>query len=118
MLPRPSTQRATLTASLLVLTGCVVGGVNAIAPLESDDDDDEISVSESPALGSVPDDSDDGQGVVAPGDVGEGDAGGADSATPRQSCDSGLCSDLPDGCVSAQRDEHVYVFCEALLPWS
>ena len=113
MLTRLRTQRATLTALLLALTGCVIGGTNAIAPAAQEvDDDGEISVSESPAIGSHSDASDPGEGELA------NDAGQDDAAVVSEGCDSGLCSELPQGCESAQHEGHVYVFCDAQLPWS
>lgn len=112
MLPRLSTQRAMLTASLLVLTGCVIGGATAIAPPERDiDDDDEISVSESPALGNTPDVPEEGE------DDADGAAGNDASAAAPEPCDGGLCRELPEGCTSAQREGHVYVFCGERLAW-
>ena len=115
MLPRLRTQRATLTASLLVLTGCVIGGANATAPAaDGVDDSDTISVSESPALGSVPE----GRGDAAADPPEPNDGGNVDSATAMGQCDGGLCSDVPEGCMSAQFDGHGYLFCDAAVTWS
>jgi hypothetical protein len=122
-LPRPCTQRATLTACLLALVGCRVGGVNAIAPLESEQDDDgEISVSESPALGnrdaSIARDAASDMDPDPDADHDSDSDAGASGDASACASDTGLCSELPEGCISERFGEHVYVFCGAELPWS
>ncbi|MFT3927974.1 MAG: C-type lectin domain-containing protein [Myxococcales bacterium] len=116
--PRLRTQRATLAACLLALAGCRIGGANAIAPEESEaDDDDAISMSESPALGASRDASDDQAMSDDASTPPDDEDGGVDAGSDACASDSGFCGELPAGCVSARFEQHAYVFCPSVETW-